>query len=195
MRPTPELSVVIPTQGRRTLETALGSIRSQADADTVEIIVVGDLYNPPNHDDIVWSQNVAALFDAKWVGHNAGFSHWGHPQAQFAQFWTQGERLMFIGDDDWFLDGAIATILATPPGLTLYRINNHKRGAVIWEQPHLSYGNVSAQNFVVRNDDKSKLGVWGIEPDRGGDWRFICSTAERWGVMPDWREEVIVECA
>lgn len=186
------LTVIIATQGRPCIVDALRSIRDQAPAYQVEIIVVGDTHEPDEQ--ALAAAHVACQeYRALYLTHNAGFHHWGHPQAQYAMPFATGERLAFLGDDDVYLPGAIDLMISTDAPLALFKADIQKLGTVVWDEPRLACGRISAQCIVVKNEP-TRLGVWGTGPAREGDFQFIASSVDRHAGQIDWREQVIAEC-
>jgi glycosyltransferase involved in cell wall biosynthesis len=197
----PRLSVLIPTQGRRTLRNALVSIRDESEPEDVEIIVCADTHGP-------LLQDVAAIaraFGAVYLEHDAGHHGYGHPQLSVAYPKARGSWVAVLGDDDEFMPGGLRTVLKVCTSLPtpcpiLFRITLHPSASrrvplpfTIWRDPSLVVGNVSGQSIVLPNDP-SKLAAYPSHAT--GDFEFIRDVVENYGGIGRvaWRTEVICVC-
>ena len=199
---TPQLTVVIATIGRPSLERALRSARPMGVPDVmVEIVVVQDTHLDTWAEGLETVPALCQKYNARLFSYDAGFHHYGHPQANFAMEQAVGNYISFCGDDDEYNVGAIQTILQTIKGQSrdrcpiLFRAEM-KWGVVLWKRPVkeevLRVGSISAQNIVVPGD-KDMLGVWGTER-YAGDFDFIESTLAKYNGRFTWNDEVIITC-
>src|ERR1019366_6528599 len=146
-----KLSIIVPTQGRASLTQTLASITAQM-LPGDELIVVRD---------------------------DSG--DWGHTSRNKAMRQATGNYLLFMDDDDRYVDGAFAVVRAAlaehPDQPHLFAMHRHhhepKEDAVLPRTQDVTVGNVSTQMIVVPNDH-GKLGTWGSRYE--GDFDFIAST-------------------
>jgi glycosyltransferase involved in cell wall biosynthesis len=162
----PDLTVVVPTQGRATLPRALASIRSQAGPDDVEILVVADTHSPLLSD----VKTLAWVHRAECFKLDAGTHAWGYPQIQHGYDIAQGDYILCIGDDDVYEPGAFDVIRCAivehgTPAPFLFKVELHpsptrgcRRPVVLW------------------------------------DYCFIEATVNKWGGQAVWRDELIARC-
>lgn len=193
----PLLSVVIPTRGRNTLPRALASIRRQASATCVEIIICADTHGGPLLCDV---RSLAAEFDAVYLEHDAGGNFTGHPQIDHGFRRAVGAHLLAIGDDDVYIDGALALVAEAveahgKPAPFMFKAEMRPSRSrpifepiILWDHRGLERGAVSSQNFVAPNV-KGKVGTY------WDDFAHIYKTVEAWGAEAVvWRPEVIAVC-
>lgn len=189
-------SIVIPTCGRQTLEATLRSIIKAGASEDDEVIVVGN--GPqPKAKDIVSRYGGKSVPGRLRYFETAPDPYPGHLQRTLGMEHTMGSHLIFIDDDDEYVDDAISKmrgIVSRNPGsLHMFRMISEKmKGKLIWGVKGVLFCNVSTQNIVVPNI-KDRFGKWGLR--RGGDYDFIRSTTDKWpGKDNDiiWVDEVTV---
>ncbi len=174
------LSVIIPTLGRESLKQTLESC---ADAD--EIVVVLDKARGAKELPCELPSN--AIYAEGTFGVTGGHAGRSHGVTL-----ASSSHLAFFDDDDVYADGAISLMRdAACERPVIFRMDDWQHG-VIWRTPHLYFGNVSTQMYVVPNDPDN-LGSWephapGL-PQPGGDYTFIVGTCMKMG-EPIWREEI-----
>lgn len=197
----PQLSVIIPTQGRVTLPLALASIRAEHPPADVEIVVCADTAGPLLSD----VARIARLFGAVYVEHDDGAHGYGHPQIMAGYRAARGAWLLALGDDDAYVPGALATIADATrragPGVMLWRIEMHPSASrrvasafTIWRDRRVSVGNVSGQSICLPNDPSVLPTAYPTHST--GDHDFIADAVRRSG-GPEritWREELICVC-
>ena len=182
---TPALSVIVVTSGRPLLTRALRSIQAQPLAPQDEVLVVGA-------GDFVRAQ--AAAFGYRFIP-DGPFGCWGQRERQNAMRHATGTHLVFMDDDDFYLEGAFeairAALTAHPARPILFRMHE-MHGLVLWRRRSLECGNVSGTQFVTPNDP-AKLGVWGLSHE--GDFDFIVSTLAQYPPRAlVWAPAIIVGC-
>lgn len=179
-RDSVDLTVVIPTLGRPSLERTLASCE---DAD--EIIVVLDTARGctelpcdlPEH----------ALFTEGYFGVTGGHAGRVHGISL-----AHGTHLAFMDDDDVYVDGAIELMRQAACDLpVIFRMDHYTHG-ILWRDPEVRFGNVSTQMYVVPNEPEY-LGTWephvpGL-PEPGGDYTFMAETVAKMG-GPLWCKEI-----
>ena len=184
----PLLTVVIPTQGRATLNRALDSIRSQAGADVVEVLVVADTHSPLLQD----VRSLAESHGCRYADLDADCHAFGYPPIQMGYEAAQGEYIARIGDDDVYVPGGLAVVLDAirsleEPAPLVFCARMLRRGGTVLGDRGLERGAISTQNLVAPNVPE-RLGFW------WDDFCFIEATINRWGGRAVWREEVVVDC-
>ena len=188
---TPWLSIIAPTVGRITLERLLRSVRQQAPATEVELVIVGDTHGKKWRPSLAPVPALCAKYDARYLEHDGGLHMVGHPQRNYGQTQATGEWLMWSQDDNLYVPDALATVRAHVQRVEaphLFRVDT-RFGFVVWQQPGLIEGNIDADCIAVPNDP-SKLGVWAMR--YAGDFDFIQETCGKWGWTQRWQEPLIV---
>ena len=175
----PLLTVVVPTIGRPGLGAALLSVRRQAPAAEVELLVVGDTHRGTYHQALARVPHVCRTAGARYVEHDGGVHCYGQPQRQRGQAAARGHWLAWLQDDDLWEPDALAAIrpffrYRRP---LLFRAET-RLGGTVWREPRLELGNVDANCLVVPNEP-ARLGRWGLSYN--GDYDMICETVAAWG--------------
>jgi hypothetical protein len=195
----PDLTIVIPTQGRHTLGCALESLHPEYHGGVrAEVLVVADthLMEPERAGQIMdscWSFGMASL------AHDAGYHDWGYPQLRRGYELAQGAYVLNAGDDDVYVPGALPAILnaleETGEGPVMFRAEMHPspnrghKGApmLVWTDRRLEEGVITGQNLATPNVP-GRIGGWAC------DWKHAFETVALWGGLVHWREEVIARC-
>ena len=174
-RERPRVSVIIPTVGRESLQSAIDSA-----AWAYEVIVVFDADSVP-----VDAPTGVAV-------HACGPSgHWGAEQRTLGMKQASGTHLAFLDDDDVYTEEAgvaVTRALAARPN----RVHVFKMRKGSWEYGGygcLYDGGIGTPMFVVPND--GVLGTWTVR--RQGDFDFITSTIELRRRAPRYHGDVIAE--
>ncbi len=156
-------SIIIPTKDRPTLIRTLASVTPQIKPGD-EILVICN--------------------DAGRVGPGAAMVR----NTTMAR--AKGDYLLFIDDDDCYVDGALATIrsaIEEAPGRIHVFKMRYSDGRELWTDPEIRPCNVSTQMFVVPRDER--LGSWtGSEIN---DHDFLADTATNHDEPAVFHEEVI----
>jgi hypothetical protein len=192
--PRPEISVVIPTTGRPTLERTLASIRLpcvEPPTDGIEIIVVGDIHADTYTPDLDAARRLCVRYGATYWEHDGGSHCWGQQQRNKGMSLATGRLITFLQDDDVYTAGAFDVIRRGEYSWpTLYRCYMHHGQRTVWHyRGKIEQGNVDANNIVVPNIP-SKLGVWSSV--YLGDLDFITETIRNFGSCT-WNEHIIAE--
>lgn len=190
---TPLLTVIVPTIGRLSLAATLRSIRSQAPAEALEILVVGDTHGSLFAGPLAAVPVLAGDYDAHYFSHDGGLHCVGHPQRQAGMTQARGAWLAFSQDDNVWLPGAWTALFDTLNDTHdhhpyLFRVNTRQAG-VVWARPFLALGNADADGMVVPNDP-SRLGTW--ELHYAGDYDFLAATVTAYGGALTYAEPVLV---
>lgn len=211
MSDQPQLTVIIPTTGRDSLECTLRSLLLQRSTLTYEVVVVGDSHAGTwraqlDQIDLLLEQVFAVVeagYRVRYFEHDGGEHIVGQPQRQYGMAQARGRWLSWLSDDDVYLPGAFDAIqrgilhqMEAEPQPTyhpmLFRwISPWKQ--LYWHTPGF-YGDVpghiDAECIVVPNIP-AKLGKWGRRYQ--GDYDFIDSTIKLHGGHVVFRPEIIAQ--
>jgi glycosyltransferase involved in cell wall biosynthesis len=194
-------TVVVPTQGRKTLVRCLESMLPQHhDSVRPEIIIVHDTYEVIldyySTEDI---RDLCARYGAKYLSYNAHTSNWGYPQLNVGYLAASGDYILNIGDDDIYEKGAFALIqqilssaeYVHPHMFQAILHPSPHRGnlspVVLWEKPELIRSRVTGQNFACPNR-LGRVGFW---------WDDFCqmeATINLWHGEVTWVNKIIAQC-
>lgn len=192
-----DLTIVIPTQGRATLERCLESMFPKHHGGyRPEVLIVADTHSPLLMD----VELRARIFGATYLEHDAGRHDWGYPQLQYGYERASGDYIMNIGDDDVYEPGAfeiVRTAIAEldEPTPLLFRALMHPSVSrpcgnpiVLWGQKGLlKRSRVTGQNLICPNVP-GKIGVW-ID-----DFIQMEHTISLHDGRVVWRDEMIARC-
>ena len=157
------VSVLVATVGRPTLEATLNSIVSQT-LPGDQVLVIGATQDIGNR---------AAKFGCTFVQAPPG-KDWGASERALAVPHATGDYLAFLDDDDVYLPGArtaMGKAMAQHPGRpTIFKMKISWTGGTLWVDPELRMGNVGTPMFFLPNQPE-KLGKWGRR--YGNDFEFI----------------------
>lgn len=181
------VSVITPTIGRESLRTMLVALIPQL-SEGDEALVVGDGPQPAARTIV---ESLACPLIKYWE--SEPLFNWGNPQRNQAVARAQGQRLIFIDDDDCPLPGGIAAVKAAgqeaPERPLMFRMDHGAQ--TLWRSKTVVLANVSGQMFVPPNI-KGRLGLWSTLYE--ADYDFILSTL---ALYPEgaasvvWRDEKI----
>lgn len=184
------LSIVVPTIGRDELARTLDSAMKSGLLSTDEIIVVGDGPQPKA------AEIVARFKDARILYlETARTKHRGVEQRNMGMAHAQGTHLLFIDDDDAYVEGALTTIhedATTHPGdVHIYKMQLWN-GCIYWKDQRFHFGNIGTPMFMLPN--RKPLAQWAHR--KGHDFFFLESTMRLWKYPVQnivWHQSVVVE--
>ena len=186
---TSGLSVIIPTIGRKSLNTVLRQLICQI-TDSDEIIVSADGTRPTAYE-VVKNINDLRIVYTQTQASKPGDI--GYSARNNAMKIAKKSHLYFLDDDDEIQPDALSRIrsaIAThPQKILIFRINHSILG-VIWKKKEMELGNVSTQMFVVPNVSQS-LGKWEPMTIECGDFKFLKNCLEKYPSEIEWKEDVI----
>lgn len=193
---TPTLTIIVPTQGKPTLERTLDSVRDQL-LPGDEVIVVTDSHGMDLDARRAIAHRITPYpYQVRIVEHDAGGHDYGHSQINHGMTLATGDYLSFIDDDDCYLPGALAVMReaagAQPGRPLLFRFRSHLGGTVFWLQPGLVRQACIGGHCAVFPNDPAHLGKWGDHYE--GDFTFIRDSLDSWaavGITPVWCDFVI----
>jgi len=105
---SPSLTICVPTMGRETLVDTLESIKRQALQPTDQVLIVLDTFVAQTQ--IPRVQALVESYGFTFVAHNGGYAFQGNPQFNRAMELATGDYFCGLGDDDVYVDGAIARL-------------------------------------------------------------------------------------
>lgn len=155
----PTLSLIVPTQGRPTLERTLTSARDQM-LDGDECWVVADSYEmAPDYYAAIRERVECFGPRFHFAGLDAGAHQWGHPQIDYGLTLATGDYIVANDDDDRWCPGAFAAIREaatnSPRRLLLFRFRSYIGGGfVFWHTPGMEWvrqGHIGGHSLVMPN--------------------------------------------
>jgi glycosyltransferase involved in cell wall biosynthesis len=189
---SPLLSVIIPTRGRSSLARTLATMRAQAPAADLELLVVGDTHADTHAVALEHVPGLCATFDARYLPWDGEQHMYGHPQRNYGQAQATGQWLGYSQDDAYWLPGAWAAItkaIASGPRIPCFFRVTVWQGITVWRSPpRLLMGQVDADCLVVPNDP-TKLGTWAL--DYCGDFEMLLDTVAKWRGRLRWIDAII----
>lgn len=200
-----ELTVVIPTKGRPTIERALESLyRERQKNYFTDVVVVYDSHgsNPNGYYQRNYIEDLCSVANARFLEFDAGYNDWGYPQLEYIYKMgpENGNYLMNIGDDDVMIEGAIPRILdiIDENGIQPYMFQ-----AVLYPSPHrgntepvtlwndsdrsLTRQRITGQNLILPN-------IPHFMAPMVDDCSFIQQTIDNWRGLVKWVPVEIVSC-
>jgi len=105
---SPSLTICVPTMGRDTLVDTLESIKRQALQPNDQVLIVLDTFVAQMQ--IPRVQALVESYGFTFVAHNGGYAFYGNPQLNKAIELATGDFFCALGDDDVYVDGAIARL-------------------------------------------------------------------------------------
>lgn len=105
---TPSLTIAVPTMGRDTLRHTLDSIKRQRLQPNDQVLIVLDTFVAQSQTARV--QALVESYGFTFVAHNGGYAFQGNPQFNHAMTLATGDYFCGLGDDDVYVDGAIARL-------------------------------------------------------------------------------------
>jgi glycosyltransferase involved in cell wall biosynthesis len=185
------LSIVIPTIGRSTLSRTLDSLVQTGLKPNDEILVIGDGGQPEAERICKVSQEAGLPVVYRECGPT---NCYGNAQREFGQKLATGDAIVYIDDDDEYLNNALSVMREhadeKPENIQIFKFQ-HRTLGVIWKEQAIRMGNVSTQMVLVPNHQE-RLGKWPNVYE--GDYWFIRRTVDNWpyadrGIL--WRDEVV----
>lgn len=117
MRPT--LTMAVPTIGRPTLVDTLDSIARQDLRPGDQVLIVYDSF-APDVENLEATRRLVEGYGFTFLTHNGWVHFYGNPQLNHAMTQATGDYFTALGDDDVYVDGAIARMRkAIAPGRAL----------------------------------------------------------------------------
>jgi len=163
------VAVVVPTIGRRSLAHTLASIITAGVRPEDEVLVVAD-GKRELAEVIVGSCSLpCAVWYHELVPAVGGFG--GEPR-NWAMKKARADWILFLDDDDAFTDGAITYIREFVEKHVLHVFRTMRDGAVLWDSPVMSSGNVGTPMYAIPNE--KPLPHWGGGYTADYDWGLAC---------------------
>jgi glycosyltransferase involved in cell wall biosynthesis len=154
------LSIIIPTCGRETLNRTLRSVQNAGIDPNDEVIVVGDGPQPVA-DRIcrVYRERVGLPVVYMDGPTTHGF---GGAQRNLGMIAATREHLMFMDDDDEYVEGVfphVRKVIQENLGKPIIAKMRHRTVGVIWINKIIQVGNIGTQMLIVPNV-KERLAQW-----------------------------------
>ena len=189
------LTIVVPTIGRPTLKTTLDSIARQALQPGDRVIVALDTFQQPPRPDVA---ALVASYGFELLPVDGGVHFMGNPQLNAAIAQADTDYLCALGDDDIYVDGAIARLRAKlKPGRVLlfqfyappYLSAGNPERFVLWADRDLRVANISGCCLVapvaalspVSDDQRIEV-----------DYEWIVAAVAKTGKPPIWMDDVLI---
>lgn len=196
------LTVVVPTQGRITLDRCLESMSPKNQGGHfIDINVVED----PTGIRSVGNMDTDEIQDmcfgrATYYKYNSIINDYGYPQIWYGYQQAETEYIMNLGDDDVMIEGVYEKIHEVINSRTmhplLFQVRLHPsptRGnrvpVILWndQDRSITRGKITSQNMLVPNIPQLMGNMW-------DDYEFIRSTIEKWHGTVTWVPTVIADC-
>jgi glycosyltransferase involved in cell wall biosynthesis len=180
------------------LPDTLASIARQALQPTDQVLIVYDSFQR----DAKNADATRALVESHgftFVEHDGGYHFYGNPQLNRAMELATGDYFCALGDDDVYVDGAIATIRAKvqPKTALLFQFYTppfmigptDPRRLVLWADRHLRVANISGCCIVA-----PKAALVPVSPERRieVDYDWIVAIVAKTGRRPTWLKEILI---
>jgi glycosyltransferase involved in cell wall biosynthesis len=192
------LTIAIPTIGRPTLRDTLASIARQALIPGDRVFVVYDSF-APDRTNLQATRNLVESFGFTFAEHDGGYHFYGNPQLNRAMELATGDCFCALGDDDVYVDGAIARLrnklsatravlfqFYTPP--YMIAVDNPTR-LVLWQDRRLRVANLSGcciaapRSALVPVSDERRIEV---------DFDWIAAIVANTGQPPIWFRDCLI---
>jgi glycosyltransferase involved in cell wall biosynthesis len=189
------LTIVVPTIGRPTLAMTLDSIARQALMPGDRVIVALDTFQEPPRPDVA---ALVASYGFELLPVDGGVHFMGNPQLNAAIADCTTDYFCALGDDDIYVDGAIARLRAkcrdgravlfqflAPP----YLVAGDPRRFVLWADRQLRVANISGccvavpREALVPVSDQQRCEV---------DFDWIVAMVAKTGQRPIWMDDVLI---
>lgn len=190
------LTIAIPTIGRPTLRNTLESIARQDLRPGDQVLVVYDSYQRTANTEA--PKALVESFGFTFVEHDGGYHFQGNPQLNRAIELATGEFFCALGDDDVYVDGAIARLRARlrPGRVTLFQFfsptfitGNDALRCRLWADKALRVANLSGCCMAA---PVSVLVPVRAELRREVDYEWIRDTVAKSGHRPIWMDDCLV---
>lgn len=195
MKPT--LTIVVPTIGRPTLVNTLESIKRQALIPGDDVLIVYDSFAK----DAVNAAQTKAMVESygfTFIEHNGGYHFQGNPQLNHAINIAKTDFLCALGDDDIYVDGAIARLRKKlqPGRVVLFKffITGFLTGLfgarfLLWSDKEVRLANLSGCCMAA---PVSALVPVNTELRMEVDYEWIRDTVKKSGRRPYWMNDCLV---
>lgn len=191
------LTIAVPTIGRPGLRDTLASIARQDLQPGDRVLVVYDSFER----DATHAAATHALvesFGFTFVEHDGGHHFYGNPQLNHAMRLTTTDYFCALGDDDVYVDGAIARMRAKlKPGTALlaqfftppFMVDGDPRRFVLWHDRTLRVANISGCCLVAPRE-----ALVPVSPERRCevDFDWIAAIVAKTGRRPIWMKDVVI---
>lgn len=191
------LTIAVPTIGRLGLEDTLQSIQRQALIAGDQVLIVFDsfLCDTPH---LAATKALVDRYGYTFVAHDGGYHFQGNPQLNRAMALATGDFFCALGDDDVYVDGAIARLRKKlqPGRAVLFQFfspafiaGNDGLRCLLWSDRELRLANLSGccmaapRAALVPVSDERRMEV---------DYDWIRDTVAKTGRRPIWMKDCLV---
>jgi len=194
---TPTLTLAIPTIGRASLRDTLDSIRRQQLVPGDRVLVVADSFEHGYRYDL---QELVEGYGPPFAYHefNGQTHFYGNPQLNHAMMLAQTDYFCALGDDDIYVDGAIARLRAAlrPGQATLcqfysppFETGKGLRRFVLWDRPVLQVARISGCCLIA---PVAALVPVSADHRIEVDYEWIQAVVAQTGQRPHWLKDCLV---
>lgn len=191
------LTIAVPTIGRPTLTDTLASIARQDLQPGDQVLIVYDSFQPDTQN-LTATQALVEGYGFTFIVHDGGTHFYGNPQLNRAMELCTGEYFCALGDDDIYVDGAIARLRArlrpgravlcqfyTPP----YMVEGNPNRFVLWADRRLRVANLSGCCICA-----PRSALVPVKADRRCevDFDWIVDIVAKTTLTPIWMKDVLV---
>jgi glycosyltransferase involved in cell wall biosynthesis len=191
------LTIVVPTIGRPGLKDTLASIARQALIPGDQVLIVYDSFER-DAANATATRALVESFGYTFVEHDGGYHFQGNPQLNHAMDLATGDYFCALGDDDVYVDGAIARLRKKLKDgrVVLFQFfsptfisGNDGLRCLLWSNKELRIANLSGccmaapVSTLVKVSDEQRFEV---------DYDWIRDTVAKSGQRPVWMKDCLV---
>lgn len=193
----PSLTIAVPTIGRPCLNDTLASIARQDLRPDDQVLIVYDSFAcDPDHE--LATKELVEGYGFTFHAHNGWVHFFGNPQLNHAIELTTGDYFTALGDDDVYVDGAIARMRAAlVPGRALlfqflsppYLVLGDPRRVLLWNDRQLRVANISGCCIAA---PRESLVPVSRELRIEVDYEWIVDIVAKTGHKPKWLKDCLI---
>jgi glycosyltransferase involved in cell wall biosynthesis len=192
------ITIAVPTIGRPTLVDTLDSIARQDLRPGDQVLIVYDSF-APDALNLQATRSLVEGYGFAFIEHNGYVHFYGNPQLNHAITLATGDYFTCLGDDDIYVDGAIARIrsVVKPGRATLFQFyappdmvpNQPGLRLRLWQDRQLRVANLSGCCLVA---PRAALVPVSRELRIEVDFDWIVDIVAKTGQKPHWLQECLI---